>query len=74
MYDAPHLTTTHIAMNLNNVVYFVGREYAKEDTPQSLLNRAKPYQQRILWIENNREYIIDLLLREFSLFNHLEET
>eukprot|EP01039_Chlorochromonas_danica_P004228 gene4228-4645_t len=42
---------------LSNVVYFVGRAIAQEDSITSITSRAEIYLQRIRWIKANREAI-----------------
>lgn len=51
---------------LNNVVYFVSRVYANEDTTLSLISRAKPYRIRLTWITENSDRIIELIREEFQ--------
>jgi homoserine kinase type II len=46
---------------LSNVVYFVGRAYAGEDTIDSLTSRAEMYFNRIKWIKEQRQTIIDIV-------------
>lgn len=42
---------------LSNVVYFVGRAIAKEDSIVTLTSRAENYRQRIRWLRTNGERI-----------------
>lgn len=46
---------------LSNVVYFIGRSYAGEDSSASLTSRAENYYKRIEWIHNNRQEIVSLV-------------
>lgn len=39
---------------LSNVIYFVGRALAKEDSIESLTSRAVSYAKRITWVNANR--------------------
>lgn len=45
---------------LSNVVYFVGRAYAGEDTIDSLTTRAEMYFNRIKWIKDKKQDILDI--------------
>lgn len=42
---------------LSNVVYFVGRAVAGEDTIESLTSRAASYASRVRWVDENRAAI-----------------
>lgn len=46
---------------LSNVVYFVGRAVAGEDTLDILINKAETYYTRIKWIHDYKQQIIDIL-------------
>jgi len=45
---------------LSNVVFFVGRGISGEDTFDALTTRAKMYYERIQWIKDNRQKIVDI--------------
>lgn len=49
---------------LSNVVYFVGRAVAGEDTIDSLTSRAEMYYNRIVWIKENKDTIINIVAEE----------
>lgn len=51
---------------LSNVVYFVGRAYAGEDTIDSLTSRAEMYYNRIKWIKEQRQTIIDIVAEKIT--------
>ena len=44
---------------MSNCVYFVGRAIAKEDSIESLTKRADMYAQRMVWVRDNREKIVE---------------
>ena len=44
---------------MSNAVYFVGRAVAKEDSIKSLTKRADMYAQRMVWVRDNREKIVE---------------
>lgn len=44
---------------LSNVLYFVGRALAKEDTIEALTSRAEMYAERVQWVNANRKAIIE---------------
>lgn len=44
---------------LSNVVYFVGRAIAREDDTTQLTSRAQTYLNRIRWLQDNKEAIVD---------------
>jgi len=46
---------------LSNVVYFVGRAVAGEDSIDSLTTRAEMYYNRIQWIKTNKGKIVDII-------------
>lgn len=46
---------------LSNVVYFVGRNYAGEDTIDILVNKAETYYTRIKWIHDHKQDIVNIL-------------
>ena len=46
---------------LSNVVYFVGRAVAGEDSMDSLIKRAETYSKRVAWLKSNRGVIVDLI-------------
>jgi len=46
---------------MSNAVYFVGRAIAKEDTIDSLTKRADMYAQRMVWVRDNREKIVECI-------------
>lgn len=46
---------------LSNVVYFIGRAYAGEDTLEILVSKAETYYARIKWIHDNKQTIIDII-------------
>ncbi len=56
---------------LSNVIYFVGRWKAKEDTINQLTDRAGSYKKRCIWINDNRQKLIDTILEAFSRHNHV---
>lgn len=45
---------------LSNVVFFVGRGISDEDTFDALTTRAKMYYERIQWIKDNRQKIVNI--------------
>lgn len=46
---------------LSNVVYFVGRALAGEDSIESLTSRADSYARRIKWIRSNEAAIVNMI-------------
>jgi homoserine kinase type II len=54
----PDLIITRI---LNNVVYFVGRAIAGEDSIEPIAGRAKIYVKRCEWVRDHKQDIIDAL-------------
>jgi Ser/Thr protein kinase RdoA (MazF antagonist) len=46
---------------LSNVVYFVGRAIAKEDSISTITKKAETYLTRINWIKSNRRNIMTLI-------------
>ncbi len=46
---------------MSNAIYFVGRAIAKEDTIKSLTKRADMYAQRMVWVRDNREKIVECI-------------
>ena len=52
---------------LSNVVYFVGRALAKEDSIESLTTRADSYANRIRWIYSNKQAIIDMIKSKYAV-------
>jgi homoserine kinase type II len=46
---------------LSNVVYFIGRAHAGEDTLDILISKSETYYERIKWIHDNREEIIKII-------------
>lgn len=56
---------------LNNVVYFVSRENAGEDSTKSLLDRSDVYCKRMNWIHDNKDEIINMLLFYFRKYDNL---
>ncbi|EKX38274.1 hypothetical protein GUITHDRAFT_97019 [Guillardia theta CCMP2712] len=46
---------------MSNVLYFIGRALAKEDTIEALTSRADMYAERIQWVNANRQAIIKSL-------------
>ncbi|KAI8616341.1 kinase-like domain-containing protein [Chytriomyces sp. MP71] len=49
---------------LSNIVFFVGRAIAGEDTIETLTERVKSYARRIVWLEENEAKIIKLIQQE----------
>lgn len=45
---------------ISNVIYFVGRAIAGEDSIASLTTRAKMYADRIAWVNRNRQAIVSM--------------
>lgn len=45
---------------ISNVIYFVGRAIAGEDSIASLTTRAKMYADRIAWVNTNRQSIVSM--------------
>ena len=52
---------------LSNVVYFVGRALAGEDTLSTLTCRIDNYCQRLRWVKTNEEKVVALIKEKFSL-------
>ena len=52
---------------LSNVVYFVGRALAGEDTLSTLTCRIDNYCQRLRWVKTNEEKVVGLIKEKFSL-------
>ena len=50
---------------LSNVVYFVGRAVAGEDSIDSLTSRAEMYYKRIKWIKENRDMLVDVISSKY---------
>lgn len=46
---------------MSNVVYFVGRAASGEDSIASLTKRADMYADRIVWVRENRQKIVDCI-------------
>jgi len=44
---------------MSNCVYFVGRAIAGEDSIESLTSRADMYAQRVVWVRQNKERIVE---------------
>jgi hypothetical protein len=42
-------------------VYFVGRKIGGEDTVEPLTTRAEMYYNRLLWINDHKDEIIDIV-------------
>lgn len=56
---------------LSNCVYFVGRALSGQDTIASLTSRANMYAQRVAWVDENKERIIECVtkrMREKGVF------
>lgn len=51
---------------LSNVVYFVGRAVAKEDSITSLTSRADSYANRIKWILTNEKAIVNMIMSKMA--------
>jgi len=51
---------------LSNVVYFVGRAVAGEDSIDSLVRRAETYSNRVAWLKANRDSIVELIDKRMS--------
>lgn len=51
---------------LSNVVYFVGRAVANEDSIEALTTRQDMYADRIRWIHSRREWMIKVLTENLS--------
>ena len=52
---------------LSNVVYFVGRAIAKEDSIDSLTTRIENYSTRVKWVQDNEEKIVDIIKTRMGL-------
>jgi Ser/Thr protein kinase RdoA (MazF antagonist) len=52
---------------LSNVVYFVGRALAGEDTLSTLTCRIDNYCQRLRWVKTNEEKVVALIKEKFRL-------
>jgi Ser/Thr protein kinase RdoA (MazF antagonist) len=52
---------------LSNVVYFVGRAVAKEDSIDSLTTRIENYVSRINWVKDNQAALVAMIEKKFSL-------
>jgi homoserine kinase type II len=46
---------------MSNVIYFIGRAIAKEDTLEALTSRADMYASRIEWVNTNADKLIKSL-------------
>jgi hypothetical protein len=51
---------------MSNVLYFIGRAIAKEDTLEALTSRADMYAERIAWVNSNSEKIVDSLNKKME--------
>jgi len=51
---------------MSNAIYFVGRAIANEDTIRSLTKRADTYAQRMVWVRDNRERIVQCVKARMS--------
>ena len=52
---------------LSNVVYFVGRAVAKEDSIASLTTRIENYTNRIKWTKDNADKLVSMIQDKFGL-------
>lgn len=52
---------------LSNVVYFVGRAVAKEDSIESLTKRIENYQGRIDWTKDNADKLVGMICEKFGI-------
>jgi len=51
---------------MSNVLYFIGRAIAKEDTLEALTSRADMYCSRIDWVNTNSQKIVDSLSKKME--------
>jgi homoserine kinase type II len=63
MAAVPYLIILRI---LSNVIYFVGRAIAGEDSLVTLTDRIATYCKRVSWIKSNAMVISDLIANKFS--------
>lgn len=57
---------------LSNVVYFVGRAIAGEDSLVTLTDRIATYCKRVSWIKSNATVISDLITSKFTAKHTLD--
>ena len=51
---------------ISNVLYFIGRAIAKEDTLEALTSRADMYAERIAWVNANADKIVESLTKKME--------
>jgi homoserine kinase type II len=56
---------------LNNVIYYIGRAHAREDTTRSLISRAVNYQKKIIFLHKYREQIVQTIMKHLSAYGNL---
>ena len=52
---------------LSNIVYFVGRHLANEDDISSITTRIENYANRVNWIKNNSDVIVNRIIEKMNL-------
>ena len=51
---------------ISNVLYFIGRAIAKEDTLEALTSRADMYAERSAWVNANADKIVESLTKKME--------
>lgn len=52
---------------LSNVIYFLGRYLAKEDSIEALTSRAEMYRDRCIWIDQKRQWIVKTTMDKLTI-------
>eukprot|EP00277_Geminigera_cryophila_P003996 CAMPEP_0179431170 /NCGR_PEP_ID=MMETSP0799-20121207/16122_1 /TAXON_ID=46947 /ORGANISM="Geminigera cryophila, Strain CCMP2564" /LENGTH=349 /DNA_ID=CAMNT_0021207957 /DNA_START=7 /DNA_END=1056 /DNA_ORIENTATION=- len=50
----------------SNVLFFIGRSLAGEDTIEAFTKRAQMYADRVVWVNSNRQAIVDAICSKMS--------
>lgn len=50
----------------SNVLFFIGRSLAGEDTIEAFTKRAKMYADRVVWVNSNRQAITDAICSQMA--------
>lgn len=54
---------------LSNVAYFVGRSLGKQDSIDSLTKRIENYSERVQWVKDNEDAIVQTILKYYPWAN-----
>jgi len=50
----------------SNVLFFIGRALAGEDTIEAFTKRARMYADRVVWVNSNRQAIVDAICKKMA--------